>query len=81
MSRDKGWSSKAPNSQSLGESLKTYLEDPLKKIAARVADDVGLNENTDEHKRKQQHIYLLLIRQFIRQLVVQYEYLTPRRVD
>ncbi len=81
MSRDKGWSSKASNSQSLGESLKTFLEGRLKDIAARVANDVGLNEDSDEHKRKQQHIYLLLIRQFIRQMVVQYEYLTPRKVD
>ena len=39
-----------------------------------VCVDVGIGRVTDEDKRDRQEVYLHLIRQLIRQLVVQYEY-------
>lgn len=62
--------------QGFGERLKDYLEKELpsrvEKICERRRLDIG--KTTDEDKQQRRHIYLLLMRQVIRQIVVQYEY-------
>ena len=59
-----------------GERLKHYLENDLPKRLATICDAKRLNigNTTDEQKQERRRIYLLLIRQFIRQMVVEYEY-------
>ncbi len=62
--------------QGFGERLKTYLEKELPQRLAMICEPQRLNigEATDEEKQKRRQIYLLLMRQFIRQVVVHYEY-------
>lgn len=64
-----------PN-QGFGERLKEYLEKDLLKKMGTVCDrkHLDIGDATDEQKQQRRHIYLLLIRQFLRQMVVQYEY-------
>ena len=59
-----------------GEKLKRYLENNLETTLKNVCSPNRLNigETTDEDKQERRRIYLLLIRQFIRQMVVEYEY-------
>lgn len=59
-----------------GESLKHYLEHDLKEKLATICSPkrLKIGDSTDEDKQERRRIYLLLIRQFIRQLVVEYEY-------
>ena len=61
---------------SFGERLKEYIEGDLEKVRVQLCSERRLNfaDKTYEDKTKRQHVYLLLIRQFIRQMVVQYEY-------
>lgn len=61
-------------SKSLGEGLKTYIEQRLKNEANQICDDLHIGETLVEDKRDRQLVYLQLIRQFVRQIVVQYEY-------
>lgn len=58
-----------------GECLKDYLETDLAQKRKTICSRVGIGEQTDVDKQKRQHVLLLLIRQFIRQMVVQYEYI------
>ncbi len=62
--------------ESLGSRLKEYLEVDVAKKRDSICGKNRLNiENkTDEQKQERRRIYLLLMRQFIRQMVVQYEY-------
>lgn len=64
-----------PN-QGFGERLKEYLEKELARRLAALCGPRRLNigEATDEERQMRRQIYLLLIRQFIRQVVVHYEY-------
>lgn len=66
---------KNPN-QGFGERLKEYLEKDLFKILTKICDSDHLNvgEDSDKEKIERRRIYLLLMRQFIRQMIVQYEY-------
>ncbi len=59
-----------------GERLKNYLENDLAKRLTIICDSRHLNvgDTNDEQKQERRRIYLLLIRQFIRQMVVEYEY-------
>lgn len=59
-----------------GERLKNYLESEITKRLATICGPKHLNigDTTDEEKQERRRIYLLLIRQFIRQMVVEYEY-------
>jgi len=61
-------------SKPLGESLKSYIEGPLKTEADRICDDLHIGDTLVEDKRDRQLVYLQLIRQFVRQIVVQFEY-------
>jgi len=60
--------------QGFGERLKNYLETKLPERIVTVSNAVGIGNDTDEDKQERREIYLLLMRQFIRQVVVQYEY-------
>lgn len=57
-----------------GERLKDYLENELTRNLAKVCDRLKIGNTTDEEKQERRRIYLLLIRQFIRQMVAEYEY-------
>jgi hypothetical protein len=59
-----------------GERLKNYLESELKKTVVTICGPkrLEIGDSTDEEKQERRRIYLLLIRQFIRQMVVEYEY-------
>ncbi len=59
-----------------GERLKRYLERDLVERRETMCSKERLNigETTDEERTLRRRIYLLLIRQFLRQVVVQYEY-------
>lgn len=59
-----------------GEKLKHQLENELQKRLEIICDPKRLNigNTTGEEKQERRRIYLLLIRQFIRQMVVEYEY-------
>ncbi len=73
IARRQGWTNE--RGESFGESLKKYIEGTLKEEGVRdVCKSVGTDEQTEEGKREKQLIYLLLVRQLIRQIVVQYEY-------
>lgn len=69
IARQEGWRDK-----SFGEILKSYIENNLKADVATICASVGIDDKTEEDRRERQQIYLQLIRQFIRQIVVQYEY-------
>jgi hypothetical protein len=59
-----------------GKRLNDYLEDNLAESQKKLCSDnrlkIANKTHNDRHLR--QHVYLLLIRQFIHQMVVQYEY-------
>jgi hypothetical protein len=58
-----------------GERLKDYLEKDLKERRNTLCNQrLGIGDTTYEDKLKRLQVYLMLIRQFIRQMVVQYEY-------
>ena len=59
-----------------GERLKNFLENQLKTTLESICGPRRLNigNTTDEDKQERRRIYLLLMRQFIRQMVVEYEY-------
>ena len=65
----------APN-QSFGERLKEYVEKTLveRRNVICSKDRLNIGDKTDEDQRKRRRIYMLLIRQFLRQMIVQYEY-------
>ena len=71
--RQKGWQNTVgKQGERFGESLKTYIESGLKPFVDSICSDS--NDATLEGKLKRQDAYLALIRQLVRQLVVQYEY-------
>jgi|SRR5579884_435335 len=64
----------SPN-EGFGIRLKKYLETDLKERSNRICQEpLRIGDTSDEGKRERRRIHLLLIRQFIRQMVVQYEY-------
>lgn len=71
--RQPGWTAEY-DGQRFGESLKNYIEHDLDTIRNTVCGRVGIGDTTNEDKRDRQQVYLHLIRQLIRQIVVQYEY-------
>jgi hypothetical protein len=61
--------------ESFGERLKKYIEDPLVRMRDSICKDkLKIGDKTDEDRHTRRRVYLLLIRQFVRQVVVQYEY-------
>lgn len=57
-----------------GERLKNYLEKELRDRSGIIYQNLGIGNGTDEDQQERNRIYLLLIRQFIRHMVVHYEY-------
>ncbi len=60
--------------EGFGERLKTYLETKLPERIVPISTAIGNGNESDEDKQERREVYLLLMRQFIRQMVVQYEY-------
>lgn len=74
--RQRGWQKEiGPARERFGPSLKEYIESGLKPSVDSVCSDLLINEASEQGKQERQEVYLHLIRQLIRQLVVQYEYL------
>ena len=72
--RQKGWQKEVGvNKERFGESLKKYLESGLEPFVNKVCHGF-IESTTDTGKQERQEAYLQLIRQCIRQIVVQYEY-------
>jgi hypothetical protein len=77
--RDEHWRrSHNPTEGMLGERLRAYLTDNLKKTRDEVCDKLQIGEQSENDQQTRRHIYLQLIRQFIRQMVIEYEYQTSR---
>lgn len=71
MARERsGWTT----SHQFGEHLKKYIETGLTPAIDAVCEAVGIGNTTEEDRRDRQYVRLSLIRQLIRQVVVQYEY-------
>ncbi len=64
-----------PPNKSFGQSLLDEL-DRLKGISDIICPQLDLGTETDEDKYERQQVFLKLIRQLIRQVVVQYEFST-----
>ena len=75
MARPRGWTT-LYEGKSFGESLKRYIEEELPGNVGRVCynDKIHIGNESDDDKQVRQQVYLDLIRQLIRQIVVQYEY-------
>ncbi len=72
--RQKGWQKEVgANKERFGEVLKKEIESGLKTFVDNVCNGF-IEGTTDDVKQERQEAYLLLVRQFIRQLVVRYEY-------
>lgn len=75
MARLRGWTT-LYDGKSFGESLKRYITDEVPICVERVCNNnkISIGNESDDDKRIRQQVYLDLIRQLIRQVVVQYEY-------
>ena len=60
--------------EAFGVRLLKYLERDLANRRDSVCKRLDIAEKTEEDKQLRHRLYLLLIRQFVRQMVVQYEY-------
>ena len=60
--------------QGFGERLRAYLENDLAQRRDAVCGRLQIGDSTYQDKQKRRRIDLLLIRQFIRSMVVEYEY-------
>lgn len=72
------FSEQSDSKAGFGERLKAYLEEDMAQKLATICDPEHLNigNSSDEDKQKRRRIYLMLIRQFIHQMVAEYEYQT-----
>jgi hypothetical protein len=72
--RQRGWQKEVgENKERFGESLNKQIESGLEPFVKNVCTDF-IDITTPEGKQDRQEAYLELVRQFIRQLVVRYEY-------
>jgi len=69
----KGWREEYQGKR-FGESLKQMIENDLKSYVDILCSQLHIGKATDQDWRERQHIYLQLIRQLVRQIVVHYEY-------
>jgi hypothetical protein len=58
-----------------GKELIKKLETQLVTRRNAICNNVGIGDKIEKDRQERRRVYLLLIRQFIRQMVVQYEYL------
>lgn len=63
-----------PSDEAFGERLINYLEKDLAEKRDAICNTLKIGEQGDQHKTWRRYTYLLLIRQFIRQVVAEYEY-------
>lgn len=63
----------SPN-ESFGLRLLNQLQGDIAKRAEVIANKLDVRDATDEDKLERRRIHLLLMREFIRQMVVQYEF-------
>jgi hypothetical protein len=73
------WRQDFPNGEapkgSFGERLKVQLEDDLaKKRDVICKEKLKIGDKSDKDRQVRRRVYLLLIRQFLRHMVAQYEY-------
>ncbi len=73
------WRQRFPQDTSnlgFGERLKRYIEKDLKEKRDMICDkqSIDIGNTTDEDLKWRRRVYMLLIRQFLRQVIVQYEY-------
>ncbi len=68
------WRRTKPIEPCLGERLRDHLENKLKDNLDEICNHLNIKDDNDEDKQRRRRIHLLLIRQFIRQMVVEYEY-------
>lgn len=57
-----------------GERLLSYLQDDLKDKCKTICDTLEIKGDSDEGRKLRRRVYLLLIRQFVRQMVIEYEF-------
>lgn len=69
----KGWREEHQGKR-FGESLKQIIEHDLKRDVDYICAQLHIGHENDQDWRERQHIYLQLIRQLVRQIVVHYEY-------
>lgn len=60
--------------QGFGERLRAYLEQDMAKRRDDVSKRLEIGDSSYDDKQERRRIHLLLIRQFIRSMVVTYEY-------
>ncbi len=73
--RQKGWQIQVGEKRErFGESLKTYIESGLEPYLESVCSGGFITITNEDSKQERRNAYLELIRQLIRQIVVQYEY-------
>jgi hypothetical protein len=61
-------------SVTFGERLRSYLENDLAKVRDEACAVLQIGDTSDEEKQLRRRVYLLLVRQFIGQMVIEYEY-------
>ncbi len=73
-----GWRQPDPEAEDpttgFGDRLRDHLEQKLPKRVDDICTRLKIGNTTDEEQQKRRRIHLLLIRQFLRQMVVEYEY-------
>ncbi len=76
MARQRSWrDTPREGGDSLGEKLKKIIEGKIRTTAQQIAKEMQSGEESDEVRiRRELQVRLLLVRQFVRQVVVQYEY-------
>jgi hypothetical protein len=60
--------------KAFGERLRHYLESTLIGKRNAICKRLNIADKTDEERDWRRRVYLLLIRQFLRQMVIHYEY-------
>lgn len=64
-----------PHSKDIfGERLRSHLENNLAEVRDKACDTLQIGNTSDEEKQLRRRVYLLLVRQFIGQMVIEYEY-------
>ena len=59
-----------------GQRLKRYLEVELLRKRDTVCSRLSIEDDNEENRKLRRRVYLLLIRQFLRQVVIEYEFRT-----
>lgn len=63
-----------PEILGFGERLRWHLEKDLEKRCDNICDRLKIDKKGEENRKLRRRVYLLLIRQFIRQMVIEYEF-------